>query len=76
MRSRCTQLEESYTWGKFVVWLTTDCTPASSCRVAWGRGVLHSVNIVDNNGGDEGVVAVVPERDSKIFGNGNKPGVW
>jgi hypothetical protein len=38
---------------------------------------LHSINIVDNsNGGDEGVVAVVPERDSKIVGNGNKPGVW
>ncbi len=37
---------------------------------------MHSVNIVDDNGGDEGVVAVVPEQDSKIVGNGNKPGVW
>jgi hypothetical protein len=36
---------------------------------------LHSVNIVDDNGGDTGVVAVVPERYSKIVGNGNKPGV-
>ncbi len=37
---------------------------------------MHSVNIVDNNGGDEGVIAVIPERDSKIVGNGNKPGIW
>ncbi len=37
---------------------------------------MHSVNIVDDNGGNEGVIAVVPEWDSKIVGNGNKPGVW
>jgi hypothetical protein len=76
LRSCRTQLEESYAWGKFVVWLTANCTPASSCWVAWGRRVLHSINIVDDNGGNEGVVAIVPERDIKIVGNGNKPCVW
>ena len=76
MCSHHTQLEESYAWGKFVVWLTANCTPASSRRIALGTRVLHSVNIIHDDRRDEGIVAVVSERDIKIIGNGNKPSVW